>query len=128
AAFVAASALMVVLAVTSDGVPAFLLFSPALLLALMALQVMLINANTAAMIPLGSVAGSGAALLGMIPMVLGSLIGALIDHQFDGTITPLSSAFLVAAVLTFVAIRYAARAAPDRVAVTPPTAVEAGAT
>lgn len=125
--FVAASVLMVALAVTSEGVPAFVLFAPALLLALMSIQIMMINANTAAMIPLGRVAGSGAALLGMVPMVGGSLIGALIDRQFDGTVTPLSFAFLVASLLAFGGIRYAARTAPDRIEVVRAVATEVAA-
>lgn len=124
-AFIVASGLMVLLAVTNDGVPAFFLFAPTLLLALMSIQIMMINANTAAMIPLGRVAGSGAALLGMVPMVVGSLIGALIDRQFNGTITPLSFAFLGSSLLTFGAIRYAARTAPDRHAVVRTLAAEA---
>jgi DHA1 family bicyclomycin/chloramphenicol resistance-like MFS transporter len=80
-----------------------------MLVALMAVQVTTINANTAAMIPLGHVAGSGAALLGMVPMVVGSVIGSLIDRQFDGTITPLAAAFVVASLLAFGAIRVASR-------------------
>jgi hypothetical protein len=75
----------------------------------MASQVTIINANTAAMVPLGHVAGSGAALLGMVPLVGGSLIGSVIDQRFDGTIAPLSIAFLVSSVLVFVALRFASR-------------------
>ncbi len=85
------------------------MFAPVMLVALMTVQVTTINANTAAMIPLGRVAGSGAALLGMVPMVVGSVIGSLIDRQFDGTLTPLSLAFLVASLLSFAAIRVASR-------------------
>lgn len=106
-AFVVASALMLVLALVTDGLPPFVLFVPLMLAALMTVQVTTINANTAAMVPLGHVAGSGAALLGMVPMVVGSVIGSLIDRQFDGTVTPLSAAFLVAALLAFFSIRAA---------------------
>ncbi len=108
-AFVVASALMLAVALATGGVPSFAVFAPLMLVALMTVQVTTINANTAAMIPLGRVAGSGAALLGMVPMVVGSVIGSLIDRQFDGTLTPLSLAFLVASLLSFAAIRVAAR-------------------
>ena len=101
--------LLLVVSLATDGLPPFVLFAPLMLAALMAVQVTTINANTAAMIPLGHVAGSGAALLGMVPMVIGSLLGSLIDHQFDGTVTPLSAAFVVASVLAFAAIRVASR-------------------
>jgi DHA1 family bicyclomycin/chloramphenicol resistance-like MFS transporter len=106
-AFVVASALMLVLALVTDGLPPFVLFAPLMLAALMTVQVTTINANTAAMVPLGHVAGSGAAMLGMVPMVVGSVIGSLIDRQFDGTVTPLSAAFLVASLLAFFSIRIA---------------------
>lgn len=112
--FVLASTLMAIVAIVGDGTPPFLLFAFTLLLTLMSLQIMMINANTAAMVPLGNVAGSGAALLGMAPMVIGSILGSLIDRQFDGTITPLSLAFVVASLLSFSAIRHAARVAPER--------------
>jgi len=42
-------------------------------------------------------------------MVIGSLIGSLIDRQFDGTVTPLSAAFLLASLLAFVSIRVATK-------------------
>lgn len=117
-AFVVASALMLGVAVATDGVPSFALFAPVILLALMAVQMTTINANTAAMIPLGRVAGSGAALLGMVPMVVGSVLGSLIDRQFDGTVMPLSIAFLVASLLAFAAMRVAfVRSSAARVSV-----------
>ena len=109
AAFVVASVLLLVVSLATEGLPPFVLFAPLMLAALMAVQVTTINANTAAMIPLGHVAGSGAALLGMVPMVIGSLLGSLIDRQFDGTVTPLSAAFVVASALAFAAIRVASR-------------------
>jgi DHA1 family bicyclomycin/chloramphenicol resistance-like MFS transporter len=112
AIFVAASMAMTVIALATDGTPAFALFAPPMLIALMAAQLTMINANSAAMIPLGETAGSGAALLGMMPLVAGSIIGSLIDRQFDGTITPLSIAFACGSVLTFAAIRWADATTP----------------
>lgn len=124
--FIAASTLMVAVSLTTTGRPPFWVFAPVLLSALMMVQVTLINANTAAMVPLGRVAGSGAALLGMIPLVVGSALGSLVDRQFDGTVTPLSVAFLASAVLTFLAIRRAARLAPRRKDRRAPTARTVG--
>lgn len=46
----------------------------------------------------------------LVPMVAPSAGAAmLIDRQFDRTLTPLSVAFLVASLLSFAAIRVAAR-------------------
>ncbi len=108
-AFVGSAAAMLTLSLLASGTPSFWVFAPVMLLALMSLQVMIVNANTAAMVPLGHVAGSGAALLGMVPLVFGSLLGSAIDQQFDGSMTPLSAAFLGASVLVFGIIRYALR-------------------
>ena len=113
-AFVGASALMLGVALLTDGVPPFALFAPLMLAALMTVQVTMINANTAAMVPLGRVAGSGAALLGMVPMVVGSVIGSLIDRQFDGTVTPLSAAFFGAALFAFFSLRIATTRSGNR--------------
>lgn len=108
--YVVSSVVMVVIAVMGDGTPEFAAFAPVMLVVMVAGQVTLINANTAAMVPLGRVAGSGAAVLGTVPLVLGSLIGSAIDQQFDGSITPLSVAFLAASIGVFFAVRYAAKA------------------
>ncbi len=105
--FIAASMVMTAIALSTDGRPAFALFAPPMLIALMSGQLTMINANSAAMIPLGETAGSGTALFGMVPLVGGSIIGSLIDQQFDGTVTPLSIAFAGGSVLTFLAIRWA---------------------
>lgn len=108
---IAASLLAV--AVATDGTPPFLLFAAVLLALLMAQQVTMVNINSAAMQPLGHVAGTGAAVIGMVPTVVGSLLGSVVDRQFDGTITPLATAFLVAAIVALAATRRALRAAPS---------------
>ncbi len=113
--FLAGSAAMVAVSLLTDGVPTFAVFAPVLLVTLISVQVMTINANTAAMVPLGHVAGSAASLLGMFPLVVGSLLGSFIDRRFDGTIAPISAAFLTSSVCVFVAVRVAAaRSRADR--------------
>ena len=57
--------------------------------------------------PLAHVAGTAAAIVGMVPGVLGALIGAFIDHQFNGTITPLAIAFVVGNVVAIAGWRWA---------------------
>lgn len=103
-----ALALMVV-AVVTDGRPPFALYAGLLLALLMAQQVTMVNINSAAMQPLGHIAGTGAAVIGMVPTVVGSLLGSLVDRQFDGTITPLTLAFLIAAVVALVSTRRSLR-------------------
>jgi MFS transporter, DHA1 family, multidrug resistance protein len=104
------SSTLVVVALTTDGRPPFAVFAAVLLVVLVAQQVMMVNINAAAMIPLGHVAGTAAALLTMVPTVFGALLGSLVDRRFDGTITPLTLAFLATALVTAVATRAALRA------------------
>ena len=91
-------------AVATDGRPPVGLFLVLITAVMMCQQILLVNINSAAMIPLGHIAGSAAALIGATPMVFGALIGSRIDAQFDGTVQPLSIAFLVAALLTAFAV------------------------
>jgi DHA1 family bicyclomycin/chloramphenicol resistance-like MFS transporter len=70
-------------------------------------QMLIPNLNAAAMQPLAHVAGTGAAILGMVPGVVGSLIGTTIDRQFDGSVLPLSIAFAVCTLVAFGSWRWA---------------------
>lgn len=100
---IVASALMVLVALPTGGTPPFALFVAVQGLALFTHQMLIPNLNAAAMRPLASVAGTGSALLGMIPGVVGSVLGGVIDARFDGTVTPLSLAFLAAALIAIAA-------------------------
>jgi DHA1 family bicyclomycin/chloramphenicol resistance-like MFS transporter len=94
-----------------------------LLAAVLFFQQMLIpNLNAAAMRPLGAVAGTAAALLGMIPGVLGAVVGSMIDRQFDGTITPISIGFVISSSVAFAAWRWASSA--EQAVVTTPATVD----
>jgi DHA1 family bicyclomycin/chloramphenicol resistance-like MFS transporter len=67
--------------------------------------------NAAAMRPLAEVAGTGAAILGMVSGTLGAVIGEVINRQFDGTITPLAIGFVVSSIVAIAAWRQAERSA-----------------
>lgn len=85
-------------AIATSGEPPFWLFAVLLTAVLFFLQLVIPNLNASAMRPLGAVAGTAAALFGMVPGVVGAVIGGIIDRQFDGTITPLSIAFVAVGV------------------------------
>lgn len=104
----AGSVLLVVSLVTS-GEPPFALFVVLLAVVLFFQQMLIPNLNAAAMNPLGHVAGTAAALLGMVPGVLGALIGSLIDRQFDGTVRPLAIGFVVSSAVAFAGWLWATR-------------------
>ena len=104
-----AVAVLLGVALTTDGTPPFWLFMVALAPILFTVQMLLPNLMSAAMKPLAHVAGTAAAIFGVIPGVIGAVIGAAIDHQFDGTITPLSIAFLVSNAIAWLGWRWARR-------------------
>ena len=87
--------LLAVLAVSTDGQPAFWPFVVVLAAVLFFQQMLIPNLNAAAMRPLGHVAGTGTAILGMVPGAVGAVIGELINRRFDGTITPLAIGFAI---------------------------------
>ena len=103
-ALIVVSGALCLAAVVTDGRPPVAVFLVLITAVMMCQQILLVNINSAAMIPLGHIAGSAAALIGATPMVFGALIGSRIDAQFDGTVQPLSIAFLVAALLTAFAV------------------------
>jgi DHA1 family bicyclomycin/chloramphenicol resistance-like MFS transporter len=84
------------LTLATSGRPGFWPFVVLLAVVLFFQQMLIPNLNAAAMRPLAHVAGTGAAILGMVPGVLGAVIGNLIDRRFDGSITPLAIGFVVA--------------------------------
>ena len=59
------------------------------------------NMNTAAMIPMGRVAGTASAIIGTVSVALGSLLGLFIDRAYDGGVTPLSVSFLILGVIAW---------------------------
>ena len=64
------------------------------------------NLNSAAMIPMGRVAGTAAAVIGAATTLGGSLIGAGIDARYDGSITPMASAAVVVGLAAFALTRW----------------------
>lgn len=112
AGLVVSAVLLLTLSLATGGTPPFWPFTIALAAVLFFTQLVMPNLNAAAMRPLGRVAGSAAALFGMIPGVIGAIVGGAIDRQFDGTVTPMSVAFVVLSVVAIVAWRRAAAVTP----------------
>jgi DHA1 family bicyclomycin/chloramphenicol resistance-like MFS transporter len=106
-----------VLAVATSGTPPFWMFVVLLATVLFFQQMLIPNLNAQAMRPLGPVAGTAAAVLGMVPGVLGAVIGGLIDRQFDGTVTPISIGFVITSVVAFGAWKWASNRDVTTVAV-----------
>jgi len=101
--------LLLAVALATDGTPPFWLFVVALAPVLFTVQMLLPNLTSASMRPLAQVAGTAAAIVGMVPGVLGATVGAVIDAQFNGTIKPLAIAFVVGSIVAQLAWRWAIR-------------------
>jgi DHA1 family bicyclomycin/chloramphenicol resistance-like MFS transporter len=90
----AAAVLLAVIAWTTGGAPPFWLFMIGLLPVLFGHALLIPNLNAAAMIPMGHVAGTAAAVMGTISILLGASVGAVIDIAYNGSIIPLATAGL----------------------------------
>jgi len=80
---------LVLVTVMSSGTPSFWLFIPILGLMLSSFMFLMPNLNSAAMDPLGDIAGSGSALTGAVRVAGGAILGGFISEQVDTSVTPL---------------------------------------
>jgi len=70
----------------TGGQPPFALFMVTLVPVLMGHSLLVPNLNAMAMIPMGPVAGSAAAVIGTTVTLTGAVIGTTIDRLYDGTL------------------------------------------
>lgn len=110
--YVAASAMMVALAIATNGAPGFWIFVSGLA-AMLSMHALLIpNFNTMAMNPMGKVAGTAAAVIGTISTALGAGLGAMLDRAFDGTVVPFTLGFFGCGLVAAGFARWAGRGRP----------------
>lgn len=94
-AFVVMGAALTAFAVLSGGTPPLWPYLIGLAAMLGFYGLIFPNFNTIAMIPMGAVAGTAAAVIGTVSTAGGALLGALLDRRFDGTVTPLTVGFFI---------------------------------
>ena len=99
-AYTAAAVAMYSLSIGAGGHPAFWPFLSLLALVLVGNNVLFPNLNAAAMIPVGHVAGTAAAVYATVTTAAGAIVGSWLDNAFDGTVNPFSLAFGVAGILS----------------------------
>ena len=107
--YVAAGGLLLATALATDGAPPLWLFMVLLALVLTSHALLIPNANSLAMDPMGSVAGMASSIIGFVSLAGGAAIGATIDRTFDGTVTPLAAGFLISAATALAIIVWAER-------------------
>jgi len=67
------------------------------------------NFSAIAMEPLAALAGTAASVQGFVSMVAGSLIGAVIGQQFDGTTLPVTAGFVATGSISILVILFTER-------------------
>lgn len=94
-----ASVLTFVISLSGSGIPSFWPFWIVLTAMLALHNIVFPNVNSAAMVPLGQIAGTAGAVIGTVSTAGGAIVGAIIDKAFDGTVRPLSFAFMISGVI-----------------------------
>jgi DHA1 family bicyclomycin/chloramphenicol resistance-like MFS transporter len=100
-------------ALLTGGSPPFALYCVLIALVLGVNNLVLPNANTAAMEPMGAMAGTAASVLGVVMTAGGALIAAVLDSFADGSVTPLALGMLVLIVIGAAAVLRATRPVAD---------------
>jgi MFS transporter, DHA1 family, multidrug resistance protein len=106
-AYVVMTAVLLGVAVVTDGRPGVWLFVGVMAVLLASHAQLLPNLNTLAMDPMAAIAGTASSVLGAAQLTLGAVLGGVLDRFFDGTILPLAVGFVLAAAATVVAVRAA---------------------
>jgi MFS transporter, DHA1 family, multidrug resistance protein len=107
--YVGAAGVLAALAWRTDGVPPLALFLLGLAVMLVSHALLIPNFNTIALAPMGSVAGTAAAVIGTVPTAVGALLGAVLDRSFDGTVLPIAVGFLGYGALALLLVLWAER-------------------
>jgi MFS transporter, DHA1 family, multidrug resistance protein len=102
--YAASAVAMYVLSRASGGHPSFWPFILLLSLVLVGYNVLLSNLNSAAMVPVGHVAGTAAAVYATVTTAGAAFVGQRFDKAFDGTVNPFSLAFAIAGTLSLVMV------------------------
>ncbi len=105
-AYLVATAVFALIALATGGHPPFWLYLVGILPILLSHAFSLPNLNSAAMMPMGRVAGTAAAVIGAVSTLGGAALGSVIDAAYDGSITPLAISALVVGVVAFILSRW----------------------
>ena len=81
---------LVALSVVTDGRPSIWLYVPLLGLTLSSFMFLMPNLNTAALVPVGHMAGTASALSGAVRMAGGAVLGTIVSSQVTDSTTPFS--------------------------------------
>lgn len=95
-----------------DGVPPLVTFMSIMFLGFLFIGVLFGNLNSLAMIPVGHIAGVGAAFIGSLSSFLAVPFAIFINSFFEDNLIPIAIGFLVFSILTYVSVRIGVRYTP----------------
>jgi DHA1 family bicyclomycin/chloramphenicol resistance-like MFS transporter len=121
------SVLLVIVSVISGGQPNFWIYMPILAVALGSFMLLMPNLNTAAMTPVGHLAGTASALSGSVRMAGGAVLGTIASAQVTGSTTWFSISVALMCTGSWITVLVTRHRSPDlRVEPTPTLVVLGG--
>jgi MFS transporter, DHA1 family, multidrug resistance protein len=111
----AASLAFMMIIVVSDGTPSFPAFAIGFVPISITYAMLIPNLNSAALVPMGAIAGTASAVIGATTLLGGSVIGSLVDLAYDGSVLPFGIAAGVLGIVAFGLTAWAQREWGDSV-------------
>ncbi len=112
--FIVVWALMMALCLVFAGHPPLFLIAPLFFSSFFCSGLLFGNYNAMAMEPMGHIAGMAAAVSGALSSLVSLVIGGFAGQQYDGTLYPLSAAFLGFGIMAWLASEWAERFRGER--------------
>jgi MFS transporter, DHA1 family, multidrug resistance protein len=106
------SVILLVVVWSSGGRPPLWLYLTVLAAVLSSHAMTIPNMTSSVMEPMGDIAGMASAVTGAVFVGGGALLGTVIDRAYDGTVLPLSLAFVVSALVVALLVRASERPVP----------------
>lgn len=108
-------ALLTIVCLTTDGRPDFWIWFAIVAPALAVMSIVTPTGLTLALEPMERMAGTAAAVIGLVNIGGAATLAALVDRRIDDTVTPMAVGFLIFGALSATAVRWAGRPATPRV-------------
>ncbi len=105
--------LLCAISITFGGQPSIWLYMPVLALSLASFMFLMPNLNTAALGPVGHLAGTASAYGGAIRMAGGAVLGTIISAFVSDSTTPFSIGIAIMCIASWVTVRLVRRRSPE---------------
>ena len=107
------SCILLVVTLVEGGNPGFWVFIPLLAIVLSTFMFIMPNLNSAALFPMGDIAGTAGAFTSAIRMSIGAAIGGVLNALIDESLTPFAVGIVAMAVLASISLSLGGDPEPD---------------